>query len=142
MRYDRASDFFECTQCGSCCKGYGGTRVDPKDIAAIADFLNLTVQTATARYCVLSGNKFVLGQRADGYCIFFDKNCTIHPVKPLMCRRWPFIPSLLVDILNWQIMAVSCPGIHRDVDVEALLMHTRTVIDDTDIDSSQQRDNP
>jgi len=32
-----------------------------------------------------------------------------------MCRLWPFIESVLVDIDNWQIMAGMCPGIRSDV---------------------------
>ena len=55
-----------------------------------------------------------------GYCIFWDKLCTIHPVKPLMCRQWPFLKSVLVDSKNWQIMAGACPGIHPNVPVRTL----------------------
>ena len=32
-----------------------------------------------------------------------------------MCRQWPFIESVLVDINNWRIMAGLCPGICTDV---------------------------
>jgi hypothetical protein len=32
-----------------------------------------------------------------------------------MCKAWPFIESILVDVNNWQIMAASCPGIRIDV---------------------------
>jgi hypothetical protein len=28
-----------------------------------------------------------------------------------MCRRWPFIESVLKDVANWRIMATMCPGI-------------------------------
>jgi uncharacterized protein len=132
MPSDRASDFFECEQCGVCCKGYGGTCVDAQDIAAIADYLKVPADTVRQRYCVLSGTKQVLVQRDDGYCIFYDEKCTIHPVKPLMCRRWPFIHSLLVDAINWQIMAVSCPGMRRDINVDALLLYTRKVIENSE----------
>jgi hypothetical protein len=27
-----------------------------------------------------------------------------------MCRRWPFIESVLRDVANWRIMASMCPG--------------------------------
>jgi len=57
----------------------------------------------------------VLAQRADGYCIFWDRLCTIHPVKPRMCRAWPFIESILVDPQNWLTMAASCPGMSTDI---------------------------
>lgn len=142
MPSECGSDFFECTQCGSCCSGYGGTFVGGKDIAAIAECLGLSESEIRTRYCVLSGNKTVLAQKADGYCIFWDRNCTIHPVKPLMCRQWPFIHSLLVDDINWQIMADSCPGIHRQVDIQALLRFTRKSIEHTGDDRQGACDKP
>ncbi|MBI5063840.1 MAG: YkgJ family cysteine cluster protein [Desulfatitalea sp.] len=124
-----ASDFFECTQCGQCCKGYGGTYVSDADIAAIAQFLGLSIASVRNRNCVLSGGKSLLAQRPDGYCIFFGQNCGIHPVKPRMCRRWPFIPGVLVDVGNWRAMADSCPGIRADVDERALRHYVQYTLD-------------
>jgi Fe-S-cluster containining protein len=111
---------FECTQCGTCCQGYGGTAVSEEDMRDIAWYLGIEVDEFRERYCVLSGNKFMLAQKDDGYCIFYDRNCSIHPVKPKMCRRWPFIDSLLVDISNWYIMADCCPGMNRALGTETL----------------------
>jgi hypothetical protein len=34
-----------------------------------------------------------------------------------MCRKWPYLESILVDPGNWLIMANSCPGINADVSV-------------------------
>jgi hypothetical protein len=124
-----ASDFFECTQCGQCCQGYGGTYVSEADIAAIAQHLAVDGAEVRTRYCVLSGGRPLLAQRPDGCCIFFDKNCGIHAVKPRMCRRWPFIPGVLVDIGNWRAMADSCPGIRTDVDEGALCQYIRYALD-------------
>ncbi len=115
-----ASEFFECTQCGQCCKGFGGTYVSEADILAIAGFLGMSPDTFRDRCCVLSGGRPLLAQRADGYCIFFEENCSIHPVKPRMCRRWPFIPGVLADIGNWRAMADTCPGIRPEVNEACL----------------------
>jgi Fe-S-cluster containining protein len=62
----------------------------------------------------ISGGKPLVAQTENGYCIFWDQLCTIHPVKPHMCRNWPFIESILVDVENWQSMAASCPGMRTD----------------------------
>jgi len=113
-------DIFNCKKCGECCKGYGGTFVTDKDIKAIAAYINSDPADFVKNYCVLSGNKPVIAQGKNGYCIFWDKICTIHPVKPRMCRAWPFIESVLTDITNWKIMAASCPGICTDVSDEAV----------------------
>ena len=124
-----ASDFFECTQCGQCCKGYGGTYVSEADIAAIARFLGVSAATFQSRYCAISGGKPLLAQRADGYCIFYENNCSIHPVKPRMCRRWPFIPAVLADVANWRAMADACPGMGPDVDETALRQYVQHALD-------------
>jgi Fe-S-cluster containining protein len=108
------SDIFKCRQCGECCKGYGGTFVTEKEIKAIVDYLNINPEHFVDKYCQVSGGKPVLAQGRNAYCVFWDGRCTIHPVKPRMCREWPFIKSVLVDINNWHIMAALCPGIRTD----------------------------
>jgi Fe-S-cluster containining protein len=112
--------FFKCRKCGECCKGYGGTYLVDSDIELLSQFINTGPTRFVDQYCNLSGNRPVLAQRKDGYCIFWDQLCTIHPVKPLMCRKWPFLESILVDSTNWLIMADSCPGIQTDVDLAAV----------------------
>ena len=119
---------FKCLQCGDCCKGYGGTYVTDKDIEAIAEFIGCNADSFVARYCTLSGNRPLLAQKSDGYCIFWDGLCRIHAVKPQMCRRWPFIDSLLVDSGNWLIMADSCPGIRRDIPPDKLEKYLKQII--------------
>lgn len=104
-------DLFECTQCGDCCKGFGGTYVTPADIAALAAYLKISPRSVRGKYLVRSGDRMVLAQGADGYCVFCkEKRCRIHPVKPRMCRAWPFIEGVLVDVANWDAMATTCPG--------------------------------
>lgn len=109
------SEIFECRRCGDCCRGYGGTAVDETDIRAIAAYLNISPDAFRLRYCVPGASRPSLVQQSDGYCAFWDRLCTIHPVKPRMCRLWPFIESVLVDVTNWRIMAGMCPGIRTDV---------------------------
>jgi Fe-S-cluster containining protein len=132
-----ASDqsLFECTQCGTCCKGYGGTYVSESDITAIAAFIGARVCEFKRRYCVPSGDRLVLAQQPNGFCIFFDHNCTIHAVKPRMCRQWPFIPSLLIDITNWRIMAGVCPGMRTHLDDTQLFKAIRCAMGESKISS-------
>ena len=106
---------FTCARCGDCCRGYGGTYVDAVDIAAIAAFIRTEPSVVVERYCRRSGGKHLLAQREDGYCVFWDESCTIHPVKPRMCRRWPFIESVVAEPQNWLIMAGLCPGMRTDI---------------------------
>ncbi len=111
----KTEDIFKCRQCGDCCKGYGGTFLTEKEIEKIAAYVHTDPKTFVENYCQISGEKTVLAQAENMYCIFWDGLCTIHPVKPHMCRTWPFIESVLIDIKNWFIMASLCPGIRTDV---------------------------
>jgi len=109
-------DIFNCQQCGDCCKGFGGTYVSSEDVQSIAAFIHIDPKLLLEKYCQLSGKKPVLAQAENGYCVFWkDRICNIHPVKPRMCKAWPFIPNILKDPQNWYIMAGLCPGIRTDV---------------------------
>ena len=121
---------FECIQCGECCNGFGGTYVTPANIAAIADYIGADPETFVRDYCQMSGSRPVLAQGPDGYCVFFrDKLCSIHPVKPRMCRAWPYIESVLKDPANWRMMAGSCPGMRTDVSDACILRCVREEIE-------------
>ncbi len=123
-----ASDLFQCKNCGGCCKGYGGTFVTEKDIRAISEFINADPESFVEKYCRMSGNRPVLAQGKNGYCVFWKDLCTIHDVKPRMCRAWPFIKPVLKDIKNWEIMAAACPGICTDAAEGAIKKRVREEI--------------
>ncbi len=123
------SDIFQCDKCGNCCKGFGGTFVNQKEIEEISEFLKIDPAQFRQKYCQMSGKKLVLAQREDGFCVFWDQICTIHPVKPRMCRAWPFIKAVLTDIQNWHIMAGFCPGMRTDFPDSVILECVRNVID-------------
>lgn len=114
---ESAADIFECRMCGDCCNGFGGTYVSRQDIIAISAYLCCDPETFIDHYCDPSGSRHVLTQGKDDACIFFDKvtQCTIHPVKPYMCRAWPFIQTLVDHPENWNAMAGSCPGMKKDI---------------------------
>ena len=112
----RGEEIFSCKQCGDCCKGYGGTYVSRSDVEAIAAYIGVDPEQFVERYCTQSGDRLLLAQHESGFCIFWkDKMCSIHPVKPKMCKTWPFIRNLLADPENWEKMASMCPGMRKGV---------------------------
>jgi Fe-S-cluster containining protein len=117
MPSSKTAKIFECLKCGDCCRGYGGTYLTGRDIETIAEYVQRDIDIFKSKYCRVSGSRTFLTQQPNGYCIFWDPNhaCSIHPVKPRMCRQWPYIESVLVDVDNWRIMASMCPGIRTDV---------------------------
>ncbi|MEA1969784.1 MAG: YkgJ family cysteine cluster protein [Thermodesulfobacteriota bacterium] len=118
--FKTGDDIFCCTQCGECCSGYGGTYVTMDDIKKIAEYLDVTQEQFISNYCDKSGKRVVLTQGKDGKCLFFNKNCSIHPVKPYMCRAWPFIKAVVTNPENWNAMAGSCQGIKKNIPADTL----------------------
>jgi len=113
---------FDCQQCGECCKGYGGTYVTETDIQNISNYIHSPINNFIEKYCTLSGKKYVLSQAESGYCIFFkNKLCLIHPVKPRMCRSWPYIETVVKAPENWAAMGSCCPGIDSNADPEIII---------------------
>ncbi len=116
----KTSDIFACKKCGECCKGYGGTFITERDIRLISDYIGATPEDLLEKYCEMSGGRPVLGRGANGSCFFWKEICTIHPVKPRMCKAWPFIEAVCADAANWRIMASSCPGMRTDIPDDAI----------------------
>lgn len=121
--YKTPEDIFSCRQCGRCCTGFGGTYVTDTDIVRISAYISADPHTFVASYCDMAGSRPVLTQGPDGQCIFFDahKQCTIHPVKPRMCRAWPFLETLVKNPENWDAMASACPGMTPHIPREDLI---------------------
>lgn len=120
------SDIFICQQCGQCCNGYGGTYITAHDETAIAAYVGIPRERFLKECCRDSGSRRVLAQGPDAFCIFYqDRRCTIHPVKPKMCREWPFIEAVLKDVSNWHKMASVCPGMRTDASDETILSRVR-----------------
>ena len=128
----KPSDFFECQQCGECCKGYGGAFVNELEIKLISRYLDIGPERFLCDYCDLSGGRPLIRTAESGYCIFWDKLCTIHEVKPRMCRIWPFIEGILVDPSNWLIIKSMCPGIRDNCNLDDVIKCVKIVVAEYD----------
>jgi len=122
-------ELFVCQECGQCCKGFGGTYLTEADIGIISGFIGLSEPEFISRFCTHAGSRLVLCQGEDEFCIFYRNHlCSIHPVKPRMCREWPFIEAVIRDVVNWRIMASACPGMKTDAsdaDILRCVSHER-----------------
>ena len=120
---DLPGHIFECAQCGSCCAGYGGTYLTESDIRRISRYIGVSAEDFTSRFCTVSGKRYILDQGDDGRCVFFSETdqCTIHPVKPYMCKAWPFISAVIRHPENWDAMAGQCPGMKQGVDHDTIV---------------------
>jgi uncharacterized protein len=112
MGHTDKSPVFHCRQCGDCCAGRGGIHVRPQEVEAMAAHLSVPV-TAFRRNFVEASPSGARLTVANGVCIFLQEgnNCRVHPVKPLICRQWPFLPALLVEADELEYAKGACPGI-------------------------------
>ncbi len=105
---------FDCQQCGECCRGEKGILVTPAEVADMAANLGLSPEDFVTRYVV----ETPLGpQLASPYgrCIMQEETlCRVHPVKPRICREWPFIRALLDHADEFEAAKGACPGLAAD----------------------------
>ena len=112
MDHAAKSPVFHCRQCGDCCAGRGGIHVLPQEVEAMAAHLSMPEEEFSRQFVEASptGPRLTV---ADGVCIFLleGNHCRVHPVKPFICRQWPFLPALLVEADELEYAKGACPGI-------------------------------
>lgn len=83
----RYVESWNCIACGICCKGY-------QVVLGFNEWVNL-VRTYGVGITRPSVNKFYLGKKSDGTCLFLYKFldawlCGLQDMKPKACKLWPF----------------------------------------------------
>ena len=111
---------FDCKMCGICCEGRGGIILTEKDTARLADSMGMTSKAFLEEYAELLDGKMTIRVGEDGACIFFRKGvgCSVHPVKPDVCRAWPFFRGNMVDRFSLAMAKEFCPGIATEASYE------------------------
>ncbi len=107
---------FSCRRCGHSCSGRGGIVVGPHDLPRLADFFRMGEQDFLDLHTENLGGKPMLKTGPDGFCTFFspDHGCSIHVVRPDVCRAWPYFRGNLVDKISHAMAQEDCPGIPAD----------------------------
>ena len=123
---------FQCRQCGDCCAGRGGIFVKPQEVEEMAALLGMGVEEFCRLYVEASAMGPRLAIANNGFCVFLMEGnlCRVHPMKPFICRQWPFLPALLVDAEELEHAKTVCPGInpacsHEDFVAEALSQNAK-----------------
>lgn len=106
---------FECRRCGHCCQGEGGIVLAVKDQERLAAHLGIAVAQLLAEHTTSKGDKVHLGVREDGFCLFFQDGCAIHPARPDICRAWPYFRGNLLDDSSWEMSLEYCAGINPNL---------------------------
>ncbi|MBI9110575.1 YkgJ family cysteine cluster protein [Maridesulfovibrio ferrireducens] len=119
---------FECQRCGHCCQGEGGIIMTKKDRKRLAEHLGLPEEEMILKYSETVNGKIRLQSREDGYCVFFNEGCGVHPGRPDVCRAWPFFRGNLVDKLSWEMVQDYCPGINNEAGHEQFVIQGKEYI--------------
>ena len=85
-----------------------------KDVLRLSAHLELSVDEFLSRHTVTKNNKVFLQSGPDGYCVFYEHGCGVHPARPDICRAWPFFRGNLIDETSWEMALDYCPGINRE----------------------------
>ncbi|NPA95558.1 MAG: YkgJ family cysteine cluster protein [Thermodesulfobacteria bacterium] len=106
---------FECKCCGHCCHGVATVSVSEEEQKRMAAYLELELNEFRSKFLV-QGKHSTSMKIIDGHCIFYgpDGLCSVHPVKPFHCKRWPLHPSILADEAAWKAIKADCPGFSKD----------------------------
>ncbi len=128
---------FECTKCGACCRDNQILiTVTNRDLFRIAHGLGLNAHELIRAldFYILDENKpipvgleiipsveteqgpayIALKKMENGDCIFLkDNQCMIHPLRPMVCKSFPFVFSKNHDELSWGLSFKKeiCPGL-------------------------------
>ncbi len=104
---------FQCQPgCTKCCEQKGFVYLSEADLKRIAKFLGLPEAEFERRYVYRTRHLLRLRMPRHTQCHFLrEDGCSIHPVKPVQCRIFPFWPELVASKREWRKTAAWCPGI-------------------------------
>ncbi|MCX6694160.1 MAG: YkgJ family cysteine cluster protein [Methanomicrobiales archaeon] len=107
---------FSCTRCGACCEGSGDAApvvlLSPGEIREIMSATGRIWDEVAEPYNEFiptrEGGRFTLAwclRRQSDRCIFYQGGCTIYPVRPWICRTYPFV------LEDGTLQTSTCPGV-------------------------------
>ncbi len=117
---------FQCQPgCTACCEQQGFVYLTAGDLTRIAAHVGMTEREFERRYVYRTKHLLRLRVPRHQQCHFLkDGGCSIHTVKPVQCRAFPFWPELVEGRdakREWKKTAAWCPGIGKGelVQIEA-----------------------
>lgn len=115
---------FSCQQSGKCCQqrgGYGYVYVNARERQRIAERLEVSLDAFDRRYTRSEKDGGRVLRFVDGACVFLQGGlCSVHEVKPVQCRTWPFWEELLEspEVYEREVLTF-CPGSRSGPRVDA-----------------------
>jgi uncharacterized protein len=106
---------FECQSgCTNCCEQQGFVYLTEADLERIAEYVGMKAREFEQRYVYRTRHLLRLRVPRQQQCPFLvGGGCSIHAVKPVQCRVFPFWPELVDSKREWKKAAAYCPGIGK-----------------------------
>ncbi len=100
--------------CTKCCDVRGFVYITEENLRNMAAHVGLKAADFEAQYVVRFKRLLRLRKPKNSQCHFLrEGGCSVHPVKPVQCRLYPFWPELVEDRANWEGERNVCPGIGK-----------------------------
>lgn len=100
--------------CTKCCNVRGFVYITENDLQRMANHIGVTLKEFEKAYVIRFKHVLRLRKPKTSQCHFLTENgCSVHPVKPVQCRLYPFWPELVENRANWQAERAMCPGIGK-----------------------------
>jgi Fe-S-cluster containining protein len=100
--------------CTKCCDTIGFVYITEKNLRETARFLGMKPAEFERRFVYRTRNLLRLRKPRGKQCHFLvEGGCSIHPVKPVQCRLFPFWPEYLESRTAWRNTGQRCPGIGK-----------------------------
>jgi uncharacterized protein len=98
--------------CTKCCEHQGFVYLTEDDLLRLALHLGMSAPDFERRYVFRTRNVLRLRVPRHAQCEFLkDGGCSVHDVKPMQCRTFPFWPELVGSRRKWHSTGDWCPGI-------------------------------
>ena len=113
--WEKAPVHFECDpDCFKCCVKPGVVYMNRKDVRDAAKYLKLSQNRFKSEFLNKEHDMWYINVEEDNPCPFltFD-GCSIHEVKPVQCKTYPFWRENMETLRHWELAAGFCPGVGR-----------------------------
>lgn len=107
---------FQCQPgCIKCCDMRGYVYITENDLIRLAEYTGMTPAEFEAKYVFRTRHLLRLRKPRNRQCHFLtNSGCTVHAVKPVQCRLYPFWPELVMHPDVWEYEGRrKCPGIGK-----------------------------
>jgi Fe-S-cluster containining protein len=106
---------FECQAgCTKCCDEQGFVYLTEDDITRIAKFVGQSQADFEKQHVFRTKNVRRLRVPRHAQCAFLKVGgCSVHEVKPIQCRTFPYWPEILSSPRAWHETGKRCPGIEQ-----------------------------